>query len=111
LEKLSFHDEIEKNKRDSILLVFIVFIVVLILGYTIGMVYDPAISTVFIVIAAIIAFVQIIFSYYNGDKVVLASTGAREAKYEDYRNLHNSVEGLAIAAGIPKPKVYVIDSP
>jgi len=109
-ERLSFYDEIGRNKRNSILLFFVVFALTVFLGYVIGMVYDPSLSLLFVVVAAVLAILQIVNSYYNGDKIVLLSTGAREAPYEKYRFLHNCVEGMAIAAGVPKPKIYVIES-
>jgi len=48
-------------------------------------------------------------SYYASDKIVLAISRARPVKKEDYPYLYNVVEGLAIAAGLPKPRCYVID--
>ena len=48
-------------------------------------------------------------SYYNSDKLVLAMSRAREVSPKEYPHLYNTVEGLAIAAGMPKPRLYVID--
>jgi heat shock protein HtpX len=48
--------------------------------------------------------------YYNSDKLALAVNGARPADPSEFRQLHNVVEEVAIAAGVPKPKVYVIDA-
>jgi heat shock protein HtpX len=48
-------------------------------------------------------------SYYASDKIVLAISRARPVKKEDFPYLYNVVEGLAIAAGLPKPRCYVID--
>lgn len=47
--------------------------------------------------------------YYNSDKLALAANGAKPADPAEFRQLHNIVEEVAIAAGTPKPKVYVID--
>src|SRR5438034_603949 len=47
-------------------------------------------------------------SYFYGDRIVLASTRARAVTPEQEPRLHNIVDGLAIAAGIPKPRVYVV---
>src|SRR5207247_7175064 len=47
-------------------------------------------------------------SYFYGDRIVLASTRARAVTPEQQPRLHNIVEGLAIAAGVPKPRVYVV---
>ena len=46
--------------------------------------------------------------YYSSDKLALAVNGAAAADPSEFRQLHNVVEEVAIAAGIPKPKVYVI---
>jgi heat shock protein HtpX len=52
-----------------------------------------------------------IFSYWYSDKIVLKMAGAIEAKREQYFDLYTSVENLAITAGLPMPKVYVIADP
>uniref|UniRef100_A0A7C4GH45 Protease HtpX homolog n=1 Tax=candidate division WOR-3 bacterium TaxID=2052148 RepID=A0A7C4GH45_UNCW3 len=48
--------------------------------------------------------------YYNSDKLALAISGARPADPAEFRQLHNVVEEVAIAAGVPKPQVYVIET-
>ena len=48
--------------------------------------------------------------YYNSDKLALAVNGAKPADPAEFQQLHNVVEEVAIAAGTPKPKVYVIDT-
>ena len=50
-------------------------------------------------------------SYWKADSIALAVSRARPADPEQYRRLHNLVEGLCIAGGLPKPRVYVIDDP
>jgi heat shock protein HtpX len=111
-ERVSFHDQISKNTLNSVLLIALVIGIALLLGWVIGMIYDPAISILFVIFALVIALAQILYSYNYGDKVVLKVTGARPANEQNVKEKHlvNVVEGLAIAAGIPKPKVYVIDS-
>jgi len=61
------------------------------------------------VLAAIIACVMTLGSYYSSDKIVLAVSRAKPVIKEDYPHLYNVVEGLAIAAGLPKPRCYIID--
>jgi len=63
---------------------------------------------IFIIFAAIIAIAFALISYYSGDKIVLSMTKAKEANKKDHAYLINTVEGLCIAAGIPKPKIYVM---
>ncbi|MEJ5254679.1 MAG: M48 family metallopeptidase [Acidimicrobiales bacterium] len=64
-----------------------------------------------IVIALVIAITMAAGSYWNSDKVALAINRARPADPETYARLHNLVEGLCIATGLPKPRLYVIDDP
>lgn len=58
--------------------------------------------------AFLISFVTSFFSYFFSDKIVLAMHGAKEADREEYFDLYTVTENLAIAAGLPKPRVYVI---
>jgi len=64
-----------------------------------------------LVAAAVLAAVATFTSYWNSDKLVLALAGAKPADPVRYARLHNLVESMALAAGIPKPKVYVVDDP
>jgi heat shock protein HtpX len=110
MEKLSFHDEIARNNRNSIILVFVIFVFLILIGYAISWIYDPTMMWIFIGFAAVISILHILNSYYNGDRIVLNATGAVPADETKYKFLHNTVEGLALAAGIPKPKIYIIPS-
>jgi len=60
-------------------------------------------------IAVVFAIVSSIGSYYYSDRIVLGISHARPATKEEHAHLVNSVEGLAIAAGLPAPRIYVID--
>lgn len=62
-----------------------------------------------LVAAVVIAVAMTIGSYYASDKIVLAMSKARPVEKKDYPYLYNVVEGLAIAAGLPKPRCYIID--
>lgn len=59
-------------------------------------------------IAVVISFIQVGVSYWRSDKIALKATGAKEASREEYFDLYTSVENLAITAGLPMPRVYVI---
>jgi len=100
------YSEINSNKWKSVLLFFGFFIFIGILAYVINLLFFQGIT--FIIFAAVIAVIFALISYYSGDKIVLAMSHAKEANKKDHAHLINTVEGLAIAAGIPKPKVYVI---
>lgn len=100
------YEQIAKNKRRSILLVLLVLALAVGLGYLLGLLF--AYGIVGAIIAFAIAIVMSWSSYFYGDRVVLRVSGARPAPREEYPQYHNVVEGLAIAAGIPKPELYVV---
>lgn len=112
MTKISFHNQIAKNNRNSILLGTIVFSFVVALVYFLSSVFSPELSGVLLVFAIIIMGVYTFGTYYYGDKIVLATTKAELVSENDreYIHLMNTVDGLSIAAGIPRPKVYVIES-
>jgi heat shock protein HtpX len=109
--KRNIQDEINRNKVKSVVLMLLVFLSLIFIAYTVGQIYDPISAYIFVIIAGIFAFIFTFFSYYYSDKIVLASVNARTATKKEHRYLVNVVDELAIAAGIPKPKIYVIDSP
>ena len=64
-----------------------------------------------LVFAVVLAVATNIGAYWWSDKVVVAMAGAKPADPRQYIELHRAVENLAITAGLPKPKVYIIDDP
>jgi heat shock protein HtpX len=64
-----------------------------------------------VAVAAAVAVLTAVYAWTMGDRMVLAVSGAQPADGEQYRQLHNVVEEMAIAAGLPKPAVYVINDP
>ncbi len=103
------YEEISRNRRATWLLIIGFVAFVALLGYVIGQLTYLGYTGV--IIALIIAFIMSYSSYYYSDRVVLAVSGARAAEKEEFPYLYNTVEGLSIAAGLPMPKVYVIDDP
>lgn len=102
------YNQIDSNKRKSTLTIgfFLVFIIGL--GWLISYVYN---SPIILWVAVILSVSQALISYYSGDKIALATTGAREIQKKDNPVLWNVVSNLSITAGLPMPKVYVIDDP
>src|SRR3989344_2200982 len=100
------YSEISSNKWKSVLLFLAFFIFIGIFIWMINLFFFQ--GYVFIIGATIVAIIFALISYYSGDKIVLAMSHAKEANKKDHAHLINTVEGLAIAAGIPQPKVYVI---
>lgn len=105
----SLHSHIESNKRKSfflilVVIIFVITIVALYSWYVRGDFVLPIIATIFIIPTSL-------FGYYRGDRIALVTNGARPVPKEMMRELHNIVENLAITAGLPKPKIYMINSP
>jgi heat shock protein HtpX len=103
------YDLIRSNKRRSVALVAGFVVVLALVGAAFGAVFGNGIvaTVVALVIGAVVAFV----SYWKADKIALAVSRAHPADPEQFRRLHNIVEGLCIASGLPKPGVYIVDDP
>jgi heat shock protein HtpX len=100
---------IRSNKRRSVAMVVLFIVLVGLVGAIIGALVGNglAFTIAALVFSALIAFA----SYWKADKIALAVSRARPAPPEEYARLHNLVEGLCIAGGLPKPGVYIIDDP
>ena len=105
----SFFDEINANKRNSILLMGVVCIIIFALCLALGYMWGIGLYGLFL--GLIIGTVYVAISYYFGSKVVLALSGANPLKKSDHPYLFHLVEGLALAAQVPTPKVYIIEDP
>lgn len=103
------YEEIRRNRQASWLLIagFVAFIVFV--GYAFGELTYFGYGGV--VIALIVALSMSYASFFYSDRIVLSMSGARAAEKREFPYLYNTVEGLAIAAGLPMPKLYVIDNP
>ena len=115
---VDFHQLIGRNKRNSRLLIvlFVLFVALLglVIGYATG-VYSggPELAPVFAAgmtgIALLIALISVTGSYFGGASAILRMSGARPIARRDDPQLYNVVEEMAIAAGVPPPKVYLIN--
>jgi len=109
MQRISFYDEISRNKRDSLLLTVFVVVLVVALVYVIARILLPEFALFLSVFAIVLMLAQVQISYNYGDQIVLKATNARPADPRSNIYLINSVEGLSLAAGIPTPKVYVVE--
>src|SRR3990172_7830791 len=104
---LSVYSQIQTNKTKSIFIMafFVAFLA------TAAFIFGKAsgYGTSFVGIALIFSGLMSLGGYYWGDKLVLAMSGARPADRKRDFDLFTVTENLALAAGIPKPKVYVIE--
>jgi heat shock protein HtpX len=100
------YEEIARNRRKTVLLIVLAVLLLAAVGYGLGFLFDAGVAGLAIALA--IATFMSFASYRYGDRIVLASARAKEVTHEQQPRLHNIVEGLSLAAGIPKPRVYVI---
>lgn len=111
MQRLSFHDAIRKNKQQSFFLILVVLLVLLGLTYIISLIVTPEYTFTILIFGTIISFLYIIFGYYNSHRLAIASVNAKLANQPEHRQYHNIVEGLCLASGLPKPKLYVMNNP
>ncbi len=126
---------IRANKRNSIVLVVLMAAVLLLLGYVIGSVFDPAGGFLGLNIAqqqqvqspqtiesnyagfwgmafaATLWFILMLVSFSSGDQILLTASKAVPVTHDAHPQLFNIVEEMKIAAGLPMPKIYIIADP
>jgi heat shock protein HtpX len=100
---------IKANKRRSALLIAGFVVLVTLVGAAFGLLFGAGPTGV--IIALVLSAAMAFFSYWKADKIALAVSRAHPADPQEYQRLHNLVEGLCIAAGLPKPGVYIVDDP
>jgi len=100
---------IRANKRNSIILMSLMAMVLVILGYLLGMVFAGPRGAVLGLAAAIAVWcILALVSFSSGDRILLASSRAKAVTHEVHPQLFNVVEEMSIAAQIPMPKIYII---
>jgi len=103
------YDLIASNKRRSVFLLIGFALLLVVVGMAVGaLLGNPVFS---VTVALIIAGTMSIVSYWKSDTIALTVSRAKPADEIEYKRLHNLVEGLCIASGLPKPRLYVIDDP
>ena len=103
------YEQINENKRNTILLVLFFSVFVALLSWVLGEVWFQGGGTLGIILGIFFLIIFIAINYFAGDKIVLGISGAKEVQKQDYPYLFNLIDGLSIAAGIPKPKAFVIN--
>jgi heat shock protein HtpX len=104
----SLYTEQSKNVTRTWLLMSLVFLIVIGLGWFFSFYFkNPSILIFFSVFAIVLNIV----SYWYSDKVVIKLSGARPATREEFFDLYTTVENLSITAGLPTPKIYVVEDP
>jgi heat shock protein HtpX len=106
-QKVLVYDRIGQNRRDTLLLMFVFVLVLAGLSIALGIIlglpypYAPLLIIPFLLFA--------LFSYYSSSRIALSVSGAHEVTKAQEPELYNTVENLCIGAGLPMPKVYVIE--
>ena len=103
-------EQIRANKIKSAVLVVALAVLLVGLGYVLGEAVGPGGGGVVGVLVAVALWVIMgLVSYFKGGDIMLHISGAREIQHKDNPQLFNVVEEMAIAGGLPMPKVYIID--
>jgi len=102
----TLYSQAESNVRKTWILItgFLIFIIGL--GWLFSYLLN---NSIFLIIAVVLAFLQSFFSYWYSDKIVLGITHAQPVKKKDNPELYRIVENLCITAGLPLPKIYIIN--
>ncbi len=104
------YEDIKKNKRKTGVIVFSFLTMITLILYYICYMFDIS-SYAAITIALTFSIISTIVTYYNCDKIVLASVKAREATREEDLQLTNILDALMVASGLEhKPRLYVVES-
>lgn len=104
------YSQIDSNKQKSVFLLMLATALVLALGY----IFDRANGGDGyggLILGIIISLVTTSVSYFHGDKIALSVAGAQPIAKEENRYVYNMVENLCITAGLPVPKIYIMNDP
>jgi heat shock protein HtpX len=106
------YHQIARNKRNSIIVIAGFLVVWLGAGLIIGALADGQGGAVAgAIVLGLLGVAAALYAYYFGSATVLATMGAQEANPQQFQQLYNIVQALAIGDGLPMPKVYVINDP
>ena len=102
------YKQIAENKRNTVLIVLGFLVVITGIGALIAWALDDwfVVAWVFIV-----ALIYAVIQYFCASRIAVAMTGAKPITKQDNRRFYNIVENLALTAGLPMPKVYIINDP
>lgn len=98
----------DQNIWRTWLLMTVFFLLVMALGWAVSWYYQ---NPLILHVAVLFSIAMNVVSYWFSDRIVIRLAGARPATREEHRELYNIVENLSITAGLPMPKLYIIDDP
>ncbi|MEK7167008.1 MAG: M48 family metallopeptidase [Patescibacteria group bacterium] len=100
------YNQITSNKQKSLLIMVLFVIIILVLGWIFGKISGYGYES--LIFAIIISIIMSLFSYFQGDKIALWTAGAIAIEKKDNPYVYRMIENLCIAAGLPLPKIYLI---
>ena len=102
-------DLIRANRRKSAALIAGFVLLLVLVGFAVGVLTNHGLAGTLIALGLSAAFA--FTSYWKADAIALAVSRAQPADPQQYQRLYNLVEGLCIAGGLPKPRIYIVDDP
>jgi heat shock protein HtpX len=102
----SLYTKARNNQYKSYFLLSLFFVLIILIGWVVSYLYEDRFILYIAVFASLLLTVG---SYWYSDKLVLSFTKAKELKFEDNKEIYRLVENLCITAGLPVPKIYIID--
>lgn len=103
---MTLYNQQDKNVRKTWFLMSLFLVFIIVIGWVFAQIYN---DSAILYIAVAFSFFMNFFSYWYSDKITLKMTGAKLADHESNRELYHVVENLSITAGLPMPKVYIIN--
>jgi heat shock protein HtpX len=105
---MTLYTQAESNVRKTWFLITAFLVLVILLGWSLSYIFE---SPIILYIAVVISVVMSFSSYWHSDKIILSMTNSKPIKKQDHPELYRIVENLSITAGLPMPKVYIINDP
>ena len=102
------YDLIAKNKRNSIILISLMMILVIVVGGFIGQALFES-PEGGLIIAGMLAIGMLLIAWFSGRSIILGVSGAKKIQKSDAPQIYNIVEELTIASGLPMPEIYIIN--
>lgn len=102
------YKQIAANKRNTVLIMLGFILLITAIGWLVAYLVDDYYVVGWVLI---IATIYAVIQYFLASSLAVAMTGAKEIQKKDNPRLYNTVENLTIAAGLPMPKVYIIEDP
>src|SRR3954453_20009171 len=106
---MGMYEQIARNKRRTFVMLAVFVLLIAAVAVALGFFFKAGVAIV--PIAIVLAILMAWGSYFASDRIALAASRAKPADGPEYRRFHNLVEGLCLAAGLPKPRLFVLEDP